>query len=274
MRTITLLSTSFAILAAQLNASVVASYDFDSLNTGDLNGQAGFTADTAVDVAAGGLSYTGGTVNSPGGSQNLLIGQEATNNAGTSAAFSNTFASQTGTVYFSVAMEWSGIGTNFLYFALSDDIDLGDLTNSAGFYLSSGGDQLSGRIRDDSTTNTTSTLVSAVPTTTTSTQLVVGKLWKNAATNYNTLDLWLNPTSTTEGASDLTITRDMGVSFVDSFYLRGDASGIGASASVEMDSIVLGTSFDAVVVPEPSTYAALLGLLALGTVMVRRRMRS
>lgn len=105
MRTTTLLSTSIALLATQLNANVFFSADFDALTVGGLNGQSGFTADTAVDVVAGGLSYTAGTANSPGGSQNLLIGQEATNNAGDSAAFSNTFASQTGTVYFSVAME-------------------------------------------------------------------------------------------------------------------------------------------------------------------------
>jgi hypothetical protein len=278
MRTITLLSTSLAILATQLNASDIFSSDFEANSAGDLNGQSGFTADSAVDVVAGGLSYAAGTVNSPGGSQNLLIGQEATNNAGDSAAFSNTFASQTGAVYFSVAMEWSGVGTNFLYFALSDDMDLSSLTNSAGFYFGASGAELRGRIRQNSSTNTTNTTLATVATTTAGTQLVVGKLWKDGTSNYNTLDLWLNPTSDVEGSAGGTtiqIVRDMGASFVDSFYLRGDGTGIGASATIEMDNILLGATFsDVVPVPEPSTYAALLGLLALGAVMVRRRIRS
>jgi hypothetical protein len=278
MRTITLLSASLAILATQLHAGAIITYDFEANTAGDLNGQSGFTADTAVDVVAGGLSYAAGSVSSPGGSQNILIGQEATNNAGTSAAFSNTFTSQSGAVYFSVAMEWSGISTDFLYFALSDDTDIASLTNSAGFLLGSGGDELRGRIRENSSTNTTTTKLADVATTTTGTQLVVGKLWKDGSTNYNTLDLWLNPTSNVEGSAGGTtiqIVRDMGVSFVDSLYLRGDATGIGASASVEMDNILLGTTFsDVVPVPEPSTYAIFAGLLALGAVMVRRRLRN
>jgi hypothetical protein len=44
----------------------------------------------------------------------------------------------------------------------------------------------------------------------------------------------------------------------------------GAQTEFREDNILIGDSY-AVVVPEPSTYAAIIGLLALGIVALRRR---
>ncbi|MCC5839880.1 MAG: PEP-CTERM sorting domain-containing protein [Opitutales bacterium] len=48
----------------------------------------------------------------------------------------------------------------------------------------------------------------------------------------------------------------------------------GESATPRFDEFMLGTTMDAVVIPEPRTYAAIFGLLALGVILMRRRQRS
>ncbi|MCC5841543.1 MAG: PEP-CTERM sorting domain-containing protein [Opitutales bacterium] len=47
---------------------------------------------------------------------------------------------------------------------------------------------------------------------------------------------------------------------------KGATSGL-----IDLDQIRIGETWDAVVIPEPSTYTALIGLLALGLVAWRRR---
>lgn len=57
---------------------------------------------------------------------------------------------------------------------------------------------------------------------------------------------------------------------------RGKGSGLlirkgATSGLIDLDQIRIGETWDAVVIPEPSTYTALIGLLALGLVAWRRR---
>jgi len=255
------------LLSGTAHAAIIQTHSFEGLSTGDLNGQDGFTANTDVDVESGGQTYTSGTVNSPGGTQNITMTDTSLNTAG--LAFSNTFTSQTDDVYFSVSMTWTDLTGNFVYFAVSDDTDSSGLTSSAGFYFNNSGTDLVGRMRGNTSGDTTNSLLSNISTTQASTQLVVGRLYKDGSSNYNKMDLWLNPTTTTEGAAGVTITQDLGVSAVDTFYLRGGNSG--ASAVLDLDNISIGTTYQDVVIPEPSSLSLLA--VALGTVFVWARKR-
>lgn len=264
------------VAASSTQSAVLYQETFESRTNGDLNGQGGFTAMTQTDVQTGGLSYASGAVNVPGGSKNVTItGLPA--GANNNYAFTNTFAPQSSTVYFAVAMTWTDQqADDFLYFALSDDFDSSPvvLGNSAGIVINGFGGtnagQIGGRIRDNSFANTTQTSAGVIVGNSTSTpQYIVGSLSKVSSTNYNTLKLWVNPTSLTEGAATLTITRDMGISSgVDTFFFFSGA-GNENNETMKFDNISIGTTYaDVIAVPEP---AAIGFLAASGLVMGRRR---
>ncbi|MBC8001660.1 MAG: hypothetical protein H7X97_03635, partial [Opitutaceae bacterium] len=173
----------------------------------------------------------------------------------------NTFASQSGTVYFSFALTWTNQEQDdFLYFALSNDADLSPvaLGNSAGVVINGftgAAGRVGGRIRNDSTGNTTQTTsgFSGGGTNTSTTQFYVGSLSKVSSTNYNTLKLWLNPTTTTEGPHTHTITQDMGIaSGLDTFYFFTGA-GNESNEVIKLDSIRIGLTYSDVTAANPDS---------------------
>jgi hypothetical protein len=110
-----------------------------------------------------------------------------------------------------------------------------------------------------------------------STYLFLSRATLGAGTSptASTIDFWFNPsdissvaalgTPTFSTGADSKIGRDTGAFTGISVYLA-----FGNRA----DGIVMSDSLDSIAVPEPATYALLLGFLALGGVMLRRRLIS
>jgi len=105
---------------------------------------------------------------------------------------------------------------------------------------------------------------------TTNPNLIVFRIEFNGASN-DTMSVWLNPTAATDTASISTTTQ---ANFVlNQPVLRS----VNANGNLVFDEIRFGTTFADVVpmaIPEPSAFAALAGLGALGLAAVRRRRRS
>ena len=103
--------------------------------------------------------------------------------------------------------------------------------------------------------------------TTGQTHLLLAKLEFDASGNDN-ISFWVNPNLST-GESGL------GTANTASANIGIGLTGIGVSAqsgSDYLDALRVGTTFDSVtIIPEPSTYAAIFGILVIGIVLVRRR---
>ncbi|MCC5847639.1 MAG: PEP-CTERM sorting domain-containing protein [Verrucomicrobia bacterium] len=251
----------FAIASA--HGALIYEQNFNTLDDGNLNGQAGFTVastNQTYTVASGGLSYAGGDVSHGGSGKQLNI-------VGGNSEIPTyvNFTEQTGDLYFSFLFRSTGTGT-FLWVAASDD---GDFNNSggaiAGWLPADGGrNAVLGRLRDGS--DQTNSLT-AGPWDHDETYMVVGRLSKSDPVgNYNQFSVLLNPTSLTEPATWTDVTRDIGVSAVDTLVFRVGGS---TSFAYSVDDFRVGTTYDAVVIPEPGTLL-LLGI-ALGAMLLFRR---
>jgi hypothetical protein len=107
--------------------------------------------------------------------------------------------------------------------------------------------------------------------------LVVGKFVGNG-TAGGTTTIWINPTNftseaTVSSSAALTATSTFAaVTLGSNFGLRGQVAG---ATLLNIDEIRLGATYaDLVAVPEPSSFAALAGLGALGFAASRRRRRA
>jgi len=110
--------------------------------------------------------------------------------------------------------------------------------------------------------------------------LLVGRYDFVAGTGNDTSALWINPASATFGAgaaptATLTSSGGTDMTAISQFLLRGAAG----SPVAKVDELRVGTTWASVTpaaaaVPEPSTYAALAGAVALLGAVVHRRLRA
>ncbi|MEZ0215760.1 MAG: PEP-CTERM sorting domain-containing protein [Rariglobus sp.] len=265
-KTLSVLAPLFAC-ATLSHATVLLQENFNSLSTGDLNGQNLWTADAGLDVAAGGLSYNSGTLSIAGGSKHATWSGISIQPLG-----SKTFASQSGEVWFSLTINVSAADTaSKFWFYVSDDADL---ANSG----------VIGKINDNSNALLTGYRAGSTqyPSTGTSlnigsTLFIVGRFSQTGVSStvgdYDKMEMWVNPDSTTLGvAFTATNATGSGISTgIDTFALTA----VGTGSTVLWDNLLIGTSqadvLDVYAIPEPSTYAAFGGLAALGLATLRRR---
>lgn len=218
---------------------------------------AGITAESAA------LTYTNGAISISGGTRTGQVGSVADN---TSAA-SRQFASQTNsTLYMSMLFSLSAGTTDvddFLHFMFNNDTLN---TNSGGFGdLSQTTTTLDARI---GTTNGGTSTLGSTSITLGTTYFLVAKLSKSV-TNYDRVDLFVNPSTLTEGSPSVTDSADAGISSIAFFTLRTLA--IDATDKYQFDELRIGTTY-ADVVPEPAS-TALLALGGFSTCLRRRRTR-
>ncbi|HSI08481.1 MAG: PEP-CTERM sorting domain-containing protein [Rariglobus sp.] len=274
-KTLSVLAPLFAC-ATFSHAAVLLSENFNGLNTGNLGGQNNWTANAALQVAAGGLSYTStsGTIKVLGGTQHSTW-----TNANIAPLGSKNFVSQTGDVWFSLTINVTATTTNSrFWFYVSNDADLNDSGVVGQIFSGSGALGTGARIGSNQTGPTGASTTLPGQTT----LFIVGHYSQSAvggtATvgDYDKMEMWVNPDSTTLGVGFTAIntTDASGATAISTFALSAlTASGTGAT--VLWDNLLVGTTqadvLDVYAIPEPSTYAAIGGLAALGLATLRRR---
>tara|TARA_B110000003_G_C16611826_1_gene519769 strand:- start:891 stop:1724 length:834 start_codon:yes stop_codon:yes gene_type:complete len=218
---------------------------------------------TGTSFATEDLSYSSGSVSITGGSHSYKL--EKTGNRGALNSF--TFTAQTGDVYFSFL---ASNAQHFFQVYLSDDADTGNSVAVVFDYRNANDVKVNGRLDGQGQENTLDLLDGDGGDSV----WVIGKLSKSLdSSNYNQLSIIFNPTDYNEDW-DVTATKDIGISEVDTFGLRtfgtGSNGGPAEGDISYIDEIRIGTTFEHVI-PEPDTYALLVGLAGLTFVMLRRR---
>lgn len=265
-----LVGSAMALPAA---ATPIASDSFDSYSTGALAGNNGGTGwggawatvntFANTDVVAGGLSYSAGDVNINGGAQSLLIDMTPGELSGISDGLLSRAlgSSQTGTVYMSLlfrdAVNPDLPATDFVQWGF----DTGTTNPNTSVM------RRNGTFQSRSTTTSSNSADSGISTAVGQTFLLVMKA-QRTGTNYDNIALYLNPTTLTEPVSaDAVATANSGIASLDNFVSRSAFHELGDA--FQIDAISIGTAYEDVVVPEPTS----LALLAMGGLLAARRRR-
>lgn len=274
-----------AMAAGTARAALIATDNFESYTAGaqlesnagvGLNSGTGFTTSwnisdslrSNVTVASQSLTYTTTGLSVSGGTQAMAI-------SGAMALANNlvtrSFATQTGTVYFSFLYRTnnpSATSEDFLQIGF-DDPTLGtEPPVSLGTGNSNSGNAPPPVFFVRSPTGVGGTVQSTTALTENTTYLVVGRVSKSSTGNYNRVLLYLNPTGAAEpGSALVTSTGDSGISSLSTFVIR--AARTESTDTYYVDNLTIGTSY-ADVVPEPGV----LTLLGLGVIPFLRRRSS
>jgi hypothetical protein len=275
-----LLAGVVACLPLSARGAVIASDDFESYAAGSqLSGQSGATGFTGpyavtaanssnVTVVNKSLSYSGGIVGVNGGSNAVQVAGVADSND----LIVRPIATQSGSpVYFGFLYSTNSTTEAFLQFGLENG-SAGDPNASVGVQGNAangtGAEGFFARVPNAPAT----TVHASSGITAGTTYYVVGRISKGAGSStYNTVDLFVNPTSLDESSPTLTATNvaNAGVSSFNNFVLctaRTDAGSL-----YDFDNLTIGTTFaDVVPTPEPGCLG-LLGLSGLGLLRRSRR---
>jgi len=213
-----------------------------------------------------GLTYTttGGSLQTTGGALQDIDTTTANSNITGSRTYSSSLGADSQTVWFSYLVSFDNAVYQSALFGSNATLPQG---GTDGFGTSVG---QSNRSQDNELTATASSSDSTniLDVSAGNTHFVLGRVDFSGASD--TLNIWwdidLAETALTIGAADATIVGAFDVSTAAFTFISGQ----GAVSTI--DEVRLGTSFtDVVVVPEPSTFALLAGLLGLGCVISRRK---
>lgn len=280
------ISVLCAAAAVQAQNTVI---DFSGFTPGTIDGQSGWSVSNFTDranVVSGGLTYTNGAVSHNGGSQSLqLFGGNRADMGLPADPITNPTIGEArasvginpipgGSTFFFSFLVNHNSGDNFLWLAFGNSAvdDNGIVSALLQNQNIDGAPQprLRSRVRDTAGGQTANGGTAAYDMGNNITRLIVGKVDFGGLDANTSITLWLDPTSLTEAgnaaSTHINAGRNMGVAELNTLWIRKG----GNDGNAFVDQIMIGDSWEAVVVPEPSTYAALLGLLALGFVAWRR----
>lgn len=272
---------AFALAASTAQGQVILQETFDALNLGQVSGQGGWQGTGNAenwDVTTGGLNSAGGYIS--GGTRSAQIGG---GDRGDVNLF-NTFADQTGTIYARITFQNptpSGTSQFFMFGLTSDGSS--DSNSLSGVYASN---QIRARAYENGTTHTNTNLgrntlgFASDDAFRAALFTFVIKAEKSDPTgNYDTVTVFVNPdlsfgSSENAGLGSVVAVRDTLTDTLSAFYFRTGGSSPANAETFIVDSIAVGATWaDIAAIPEPSTYAAIVGGLFLGLVLYRRRVR-
>lgn len=262
------LSLCVAGFSSSARASLIASDNFESYTSGSsaigLNGGTGFTGaytsddTTGLTIGTQTLTYTNGAFTLSGAAQDLKVG--ATNdNLGATAIDNSTldrqFATQNGNaVYFSFLLQANaGATSNNEFFQLGLSNSVASPTQSVVVSGSTAAN-FDFSVRNATTPTSSSILFSPLTT-----YFIVGEVSIASGSDYNLINLWVNPGATQPGSPSITATGDSGastLSFLDIRTARYTSTDV-----FSVDNVMIGTTYADVVpatVPEPATGGLLL----------------
>ena len=255
-----ILSSAFALGITCPGTIILSDFNAPDFAEGELDGQGGWSVAGATGdhtVAAGGLTYTSGAVNHNGGSQHLNLSSASGAEPRASLGLGAESLDSAGTFYFSYLFEY---GTQFNWIAFGD-ASAND-NGSLGIAISSNNFQL--RARDSAGGQTATNIAGANAG---GTRLVVGKIDFNPA-GSSTLSVSVDPDSRDEPAVwDQTASRTLNITDIDTLWIRKGGSG----NPDNFDYILMGSTYDAVVIPEPKAWAFVFGAVAMLCLFIRRR---
>jgi hypothetical protein len=290
------------VLAAALPppalAQLVAIDNFETYPAnGPLGGQNGGTgwtapwatntgADTTATVVSQALRYVTGNLELIGGGQALRVDAINTFTGTVDAFASRTFADQTGAVYFSYLFQpGPSIVSADRNAFFQTGLDIAPQNPRASVGLAAPTGATAGPQQFYARASTASGTAPAGPTVFTGTTvtepvtfLVVGKISMTVGGNYDRVDLYVNPTSTTEpGIPSATSTADSTLANLSLFDIR--LARLQAGDFYLFDDLRVGTTFASVApltpVPEPTgVLAVTLATAAAGYVWRRRAVTS
>jgi hypothetical protein len=234
--------------AFEVGGSLAGNTDWTSLNTG-----------TAPVIAAGSLTVPG----SPEPTGNKV--SYSSGNIQEALAVLNTF--DTDTVYFSLALQLTSVPTTATY---SYALATANTNYGATVWIQADGtDGFNLGVANRSTSSPTYDTTKLALNTP---YFIVGSYSFISGTGNDVSALWINPDPSTFGTSSapeftLVATGGADLARINQFLLRGAAG----SPAGEFDELRVGSSWEAVTVPEPGAIAAILGGTAFLGLIRRRR---
>lgn len=286
LRTLIAGATGVAILGLSSQAAWAAPIAFDSFeeySAGQLESNDGIGADggfnftgpydvanglrASVNVVSLSLTYTNGDITIYGGTKALAV----TNTANSNELFSRPITAQSDTVYFSFLYRTTNPTTSedFIQFGFSDaatgepKVSIGTANNISGNaapsrFFARAGQGVANGVQTEAT-------MALQPD---ETYLLVGKFYKEGSSNYNRVDLWVNPSSLTESTPTLSAAFSSGTSTATLSNLILRTARLDSGDTYYFDHLTIGTTYGDVV-PEPGTLALASG--AIAAALLRRR---
>ena len=261
-----------------LQAAVVATEDFEDKALATLEGQGGGSGfsgtwsvggtDSRVTVVNSSLSYSNGAVGSSGGNQALQFQWEA-NETITDGIMSRALSSSlSGTVYLSLLFT-DTVNNEAFSIGSPDDFVQWGFDDAGGGNPNATILRRNGELQARSNTAAGNSVGSGAVSVLNQTRMLVFKATQSGG-NYNSISLFVDPSSLTEPAADATSTFDSGIAFFSHFVARSAFHELNDTFLI--DNIRVGTTWEDVVtaIPEPSA-VALLGLASLGLLGFRRK---
>lgn len=280
--TFAVVSTFFVPMSASAALVAYEGFEYDISGSAALAGKGGAgdgwggAWSGSGTIVADTMSYSAGDIFIHGGAQALKI------NGTNSSYFSRQFTAITGVteVYFSFLFKsQAGASNDYVNFFLSEN---SDRANSAGIGDVAGTNRFGVRIfgNDTDINDSSQSGISYTPGGG-EVFLLVGRISTDGTSGeanvFDKIDLWVNPGSTTLGEADWTSDRSTMLNTSVGFsYFGLQSSNVSSSDDIRIDAFRVGTDALSVLspIPEPSTYAAILGCIVLaGGSLIRRGRR-